>query len=132
MPDQVFDEFDHTQFREEVEQRWGERAYAQSDRWWRSMSQEDRSAFQAEHAGIAADYGRLAEAGLAADSAEAQEVAARHVAWLAKPMRGDVSFEYVTGLGDMYVADPRFAANYPGYAEFVRDAMRAYAEANLR
>jgi hypothetical protein len=40
---------------------------------------------------------------------------------------------YVTGLGEMYVADPRFAANYGGAdgAAFVRDALRIYAEANL-
>jgi hypothetical protein len=40
---------------------------------------------------------------------------------------------YVIGLGEMYVADPRFAANYGGQAgaELVRDALRAYAEANL-
>ncbi len=41
--------------------------------------------------------------------------------------------EYFTGLGDMYVADPRFAKNYGGEAgaTFVRDAMHAFAEANL-
>lgn len=27
----------------------------------------------------------------------------------------------------MYVADPRFAANYGGHAEFVRDALYAFA-----
>ena len=36
------------------------------------------------------------------------------------------------GLGEMYVADPRFSANYdrirPGLSEFVRDAIRANAE----
>ena len=45
---------------------------------------------------------------------------------------GDVK-GYVTGLGEMYVADPRFAANYGGEpgATFVRDALRVYAEENL-
>ena len=41
---------------------------------------------------------------------------------------------YLTGLGEMYVADPRFAANYDQYAAgtaaFVRDAMVIYAERN--
>lgn len=39
----------------------------------------------------------------------------------------------MTGLGDMYVADPRFGANYGGTAgaEFVRDALRAYADTHL-
>jgi hypothetical protein len=33
----------------------------------------------------------------------------------------------------MYVADPRFGKNYGGVegATFVRDALRAYADANL-
>ena len=41
--------------------------------------------------------------------------------------------EYFTGLGELYVADPRFGANYGGQAgaEFVRDAMAIYAERNL-
>ncbi len=40
---------------------------------------------------------------------------------------------YVTGLGEMYVADPRFAANYGGDAgaAFVRDALRTYAAEHL-
>ena len=35
------------------------------------------------------------------------------------------------GLGELYVADERFAANYGGQAgaEFVRDALRIYADA---
>ncbi len=45
--------------------------------------------------------------------------------------------EYSLGLGEMYGADPRFGANYATAdggtrgAEFVRDALRIYAEANL-
>ena len=45
---------------------------------------------------------------------------------------GDVK-GYVIGLGEMYVADERFGANYGGEAgaAFVRDALRVYAGANL-
>lgn len=45
---------------------------------------------------------------------------------------GDVA-GYVRGLGELYVGDPRFAANYGGQAgaEFVRDALAAYADAHL-
>src|SRR5699024_8241455 len=35
MAENIFDGFDHTEYREEVEQRWGADAYAKSDRWWR-------------------------------------------------------------------------------------------------
>ena len=41
---------------------------------------------------------------------------------------------YLTGLGEMYVADPRFAGNYDKYgagtAAFVHDAMAICAERN--
>ena len=38
MASDMFDGFDHTQYREEVEQRWGKQAYgARSDRWWRGL-----------------------------------------------------------------------------------------------
>lgn len=43
--------------------------------------------------------------------------------------------QYVTGLGEMYVSDPRFTANYgrhgTGTAVYVRDAMKVYAQRNL-
>ena len=40
---------------------------------------------------------------------------------------------YVLGLADMYVEDPRFAANYGGVegAGFVRAALRSFAEKYL-
>ncbi len=126
MADEVFEEFDHTQYREEVEQRWGKQAYDDSDRWWRSLSDEEKKGFQQEQVAVATAYGEVAGSGAAPDSDEAQAVTARHVAWLSGPTT--VTPEYLIGLGEMYVADPRFAANYPGYAEFVRDAMRVYAE----
>src|SRR5690606_41268566 len=97
--------------------------------------------------GKASDLGRdwsaAAERGMAPDSDEAQALAERHVEWLsgipgtpaARP-GGDVK-AYVIGLGEMYVADPRFGANYAtsaggsAGAEFVRDALRIHAEAQL-
>lgn len=128
MAEETFEEFDHTQYREEVEQRWGAEAYAQGDRWWRGMSESDRAAYQAESKAISAAYGELAAAGAAPDSAQAAQVVRRHVAWLERgPMHEPVTREYCSGLGELYVADPRFGANYPGYVEYVRDAMRAYA-----
>ncbi|HJB63588.1 MAG TPA: TipAS antibiotic-recognition domain-containing protein, partial [Candidatus Microbacterium pullistercoris] len=59
----------------------------------------------------------------------------RHVAWL-RGMPGTPAEDpaevvgYVRGLGDMYVADPRFGKNYggPEGAAFVRDALHAWAE----
>ncbi|WP_261167252.1 MerR family transcriptional regulator [Microbacterium sp. Marseille-Q6965] len=142
MAEQMFDGFDHTQYKEEVENRWGAEAYAAGDRWWRSLSAEDKEAWQRRTADLGRDWIALAESGAAPDSPEAQELARRHVEWLSgvpgtPAASGGDAKAYVIGLGEMYVADPRFGTHYAtseggtAGAEFVRDALRVYAEANL-
>lgn len=139
MAENMFDGFDHTQYKDEVEQRWGEKAYADSDRWWRSLSADDKAAWQRRVAELSRDWTAAADAGEPADGEAAQRLARRHVEWLtavpgtpAATADGDVR-GYVLGLADMYVADPRFAANYGGEqgATFVRDALRVYAQRDL-
>lgn len=143
MAENMFDGFDHTQYKEEVEQRWGRKAYADSDRWWRGMSDAERAEWQQRVSDLGRDWIAAAESGIDPASAEAQDIARRHVEWLtgipgtpAAVPGGDVK-AYVIGLGDMYVADPRFGANYATSAggtvgaEFVRDALRVYAESAL-
>lgn len=142
MAKDMLDGFDHTQYREEVEQRWGREAYADSDRWWRGMSAQERGDWQQISAQLGRDWIALAESGVSPTAPEAQDVARRHVEWLSgipgtPAERGEGIREYVIGLGEMYVADPRFGANYATSsggthgAEFVRDALHTYAEANL-
>lgn len=143
MAENMFDGFDHTRYREEVEQRWGRKTYADSDRWWRGMTDAERADWQQRVSDLGRDWIAAAESGLDPASAEAQDVARRHVEWLtgipgtpAAASGGDVK-AYVLGLGEMYVADPRFGANYATSAggtqgaEFVRDALRVYADGNL-
>ncbi|MEJ1089493.1 MerR family transcriptional regulator [Microbacterium sp. Mu-80] len=143
MAESMFDGFDHTQYKDEVESRWGKKAYADSDRWWRGMSADERTAWQQRVADLGADWIAAAERSVDPASDEAQALARRHVDWLtgipgtpAHRPDGDVK-GYVLGLGEMYVADPRFGANYAtseggtAGAEFVRDALRIYAEGNL-
>jgi len=139
MAEKMFDGFDHTQYRDEVEQRWGADAYAAGDAWWRGMSADEKAAWQQRTADLGAAWMDAAARGIAPDGDEAQALAARHVAWLtgipgtpAASADGDTA-GYVTGLADMYVADPRFAKNYGGAAgaEFVRAALHRYAATNL-
>ncbi|MFJ4172961.1 MerR family transcriptional regulator [Microbacterium sp. NPDC089696] len=143
MAENMFDGFDHTQYKDEVEQRWGRKAYADGDRWWRSMTDAERADWQQRVSDLGRDWIAAAESGVDPASAAAQEVARRHVEWLtgvpgtpASVPGGDVK-AYVIGLGEMYVADPRFGANYATSrggthgAEFVRDALRVYADAHL-
>lgn len=132
MAEKMFDGFDHTQYREEVEQRWGADAYERSDRWWRGMSDDERADWKALTADLGRDWTEAAKRGIDPRSEEAQALADRHIAWLRSipgtPGRGsaDELAQYVRGLEDMYVDDPRFAANYGGAAgaEFVRAALR--------
>ena len=125
----MFEGFDHTRYREEVEQRWGADAYRRSDRWWRGLGEEGRVEWQAKVAQLSADWVAAAEHGEDPEGETARGLARRHVDGLAEgPGRpGDLE-AYVTGLAEMYVADERFAANYGGEAgaTFVRDALLAY------
>ncbi|RZQ65120.1 MerR family transcriptional regulator [Amycolatopsis suaedae] len=133
MAEEAFAGFDHTRYEEEVVRRWGRDAYERGDNWWRSLSAEERKAFQDEGTSIAVDFGAALRAGEPADGEVAQALAGRQHRWLSQTV--EVSKEYFAGLGEMYVADPRFTEVYDkhekGAAEFVRDAMKVYAERNL-
>ncbi|MFE7128855.1 TipAS antibiotic-recognition domain-containing protein [Streptomyces sp. NPDC057617] len=133
MAEEVLDGFDHTRYEQEVTERWGREAYEKGDRWWRSLSEQERKEFQDRHETIARDWGRAKEAGLAPDSDEAQDIARRHCAWLSVTV--ETTKSYVIGVTKMYVDDERFTAAYDKYrkgtAVLVRDAMKVYAERHL-
>ena len=132
MTDDVFGGFDHTRYETEVTERWGADAYRRSSEWWSGLSEAERREFQQRHLDIARDYGDAHAAGLAADSPQVQAIAQRHRDWLA--VTTTPTKEYLTNIGEMYVDDDRFRANYDthgeGTAELVRDALRAWAERN--
>ena len=139
MAQNMFDGFDHTQYKEEVEERWGADAYASSDRWWRGLGKQGQQALKQRVADLSRDWSEAALRGEDPRSSTASVLARRHVEWLrgvggtpASMLGGDLK-GYVLGLADMYVADERFAANYGGVegATFVRDALRHYVETEL-
>lgn len=133
---EVFDGFDHTQYKDEVIERWGEQSYADSDRWWRSLSDAEKQEIQQTQRGIAHDFCRAYEAGLTPDSDEVQAITERHYRWVGMGAQRKPSAGYFAGLGELYVSDDRFRANYEegdsGTPEFIRDAMVVYAERNLQ
>lgn len=139
MAEEMFDGFDHTRYKDEVEQRWGKDAYARSDSWWRGLSAAQKEEFGRVAGALIADWQDAAARGIDPEGDEAQALAQRQFEWLrgipGTPGGGAAgpTKEYFVGLGEMYVADPRFAKNYGGEAgaTFVRDAMRAYAEREL-
>ncbi len=134
MAEEMFDGFDHTQYKQEVEARWGQAAYADSDRWWRGLGPDGQQAFAAEHVEIAAGWAELRDSGAPVDGPDAQALARRHHAWIAAGWGNRApDADQLAGLAEMYVADERFAANYGGVqgATYVRDALTHFAITEL-
>lgn len=136
MADEVFDGFDHTQYKDEVVERWGREVYESGDRWWRALSNAQKDELKREQLAIGAAFGTALAAGRTPDSDEVQAITQRQYEWITIGWQGKrPTAEQFAGLGQMYVDDPRFMANYDkhggGTAAFVRDAMKTYAERNL-
>ncbi|MEO6115485.1 MAG: MerR family transcriptional regulator [Pseudolysinimonas sp.] len=139
MPHAMFDGFDHTVFKDEVEEKWGREAYAKGDSWWRDKSDAEKAEWKAASAALQAEWAETATSGADPAGEVGQALARRQFEALAgipgTPgySTGGPTREYFIGLGELYVEDARFAANYGGAenAAFVRDAMRVYAEREL-
>ncbi|MBP2473735.1 DNA-binding transcriptional MerR regulator [Crossiella equi] len=136
MAAEVFDGFDHTRYEEEVTRRWGKETYARGDRWWRELGEDGRRAHFREQEEIATALAAAAASGKDAGDAEVQAVVARHYEWVVAGWQGRrPTAAQFAGIGELYVADERFTRNYEqfgaGTAEFIRDAMRVYAEREL-
>lgn len=119
-------------YKDEVIARWGQDAFNESNQWWKNMSADRQHQFTADVESLNLEWVGAVESGIEPSSAAAQEIARKHVAWLASipgtPAHNgtqEATRRYVVGLAHMYPADPRFAANYGGVdgAMFVRDAL---------
>ncbi|MEU2564104.1 MerR family transcriptional regulator [Streptomyces longispororuber] len=128
---EVFGDADPDRYEEEAQRRWGgTEAYAASRRRTAAYTKEDwkrlRDAFDALHARMA----DLLAAGVPAGSPRAMDVAEEHRRFISDHYYA-CTYEIHAGLGELYVADPRFTATYeaikPGLARYMRDAMKANA-----
>ena len=63
MAETMFEGFDHAEYRDEVEQRWGAKAAAASEAWWSGLSDANRHSWQAEVEALNADWRAAFEAG---------------------------------------------------------------------
>ena len=129
---EVFGDFNPEDHTEEAEQRWGGTdAYRQSQRRVSKYTKDDWLKIKAEHNEVAANLAALFESGASPDSEEAMAAAEAHRQHISR-WYYDCSHEIHRGLGEMYVSDESFRANYdvlaPGLSEFIRDAARANAE----
>jgi hypothetical protein len=128
---ELFGENDPEQYAAEVEQRWGStEAYRQSAQRTARYTKADWERIKAEAAANTEGFAAAFTAGVPASDGRAMDLAEAHRQHISRWFY-DCSIEIHQGLGDMYVADPRFTANYdgehPGLAVYVRDAMYANA-----
>jgi len=116
----------------EASERWPDQ-YAESQRrLWKLTDAQKRELF----AKTEQNHQRLAKlflAGESNDSPVVQAAIADHYDWVSAFWTPNKA-AYIA-LGEMYVADSRFAANYDKYAAglaaFMKDAMAIWAEQNL-
>lgn len=129
---EMFEGFQNDPYAAEAEQRWPNQ-YAESQRRLKSMSKAEQQALFDAGNQTHVELAKLFTAGAEFADAEVQTLIAKHYAWVNAFWTPDRT-AYIA-LGEMYVADSRFAANYeklaPGLAAFMRDSMRVWAEANL-
>jgi DNA-binding transcriptional MerR regulator len=127
----LFEGFDPAAHEAEAEERWGDtEAFAESRRRTKRYTPDDWKRHAAEQAAVYADAAALMEAGKAAASPEAMDVAERHRQLIDR-------WFYPCGaamharLADLYEADARFAANIDksaaGLTPFLAAAIRANA-----
>jgi len=114
----------------EARDRWGAMA-AESQHRVRQMSKAQWQTVKQEGDAVTRLMAELM--GRPVSAPEVQAAMARQHAWIENFY--PCSAQVFRGLGQMYVDDPRFTANYdkyrPGLAVFMRDAMAYYAEHSL-
>ena len=128
---EVFGDFDPKVHEAEVKERWGDTdAYAESSRRAARYTKDDWRAIKAESGAVTTELGAALAAGAAPGDPSVQALVDRHRDVIDRWFY-PCSIEMQASLGEMYVADPRFAATYervqPGLATFVRDAIRVRA-----
>jgi MerR family transcriptional regulator, thiopeptide resistance regulator len=129
---EVFGDFTPEAHTEETEERWGDTyAYRQSQRRVSNYTKEDWLKIKTEQGEIQENLAALFESGATPESEEAMDAVEAHRLHISR-WYYDCSHEIHRGLGEMYVSEDRFRANYdelaPGLSEFIRDAVCANAE----
>lgn len=126
----MFDGFDPADHEAEVQQRWGgTEAYRESARRTQKYGKPEWEAIRTESEEIYARLGALMQQGAAVTDPAVQAAVEDHRRHLERWFYPCPS-QMHKGLGEMYVADPRFTATLdgkagPGFARFFRDAIAA-------
>jgi DNA-binding transcriptional MerR regulator len=128
---EVFGDFDPAEHEAEARERWGDtEAHRESARRTKRYTKADWQRYKRESAALVQDLAALMDQGVPPKDARAMDAAERHRLQIDRwfyPCSREMHIE----LGCMYVADPRFTANYdaarPGMAKYLCDAIAANA-----
>lgn len=128
----AFDEATVEEYKKEARERWGGTgAYKESERKTAKYTKADWERINAASGDIHRRLAEVMEAGHAPSDSEAQEAVGRWFKHICEYFY-TCTPEIFKGLGEMYVADPRFKKVYedikPGLAEFAKDAMTFFAD----
>jgi len=128
---EVFGDFDPDETAQEAEERWGNTdAYKESQRRVARYTKEDWLAIKAEGEDISGRFAEALASGTDPEGEAAMDLAEEHRQYISRWFY-DCGYDIHRGLGDMYVADPRFTATYDaiatGLAAYIRDAIHANA-----
>ncbi len=134
MKDQdYFEGFNESQYEEEAKQRWGKTPqWAESQKKWASYSKEQKEAIKTEGGEITK---RMVgdDPNLSPNDPDVQAAIGDYHVYINKYFY-TCDVEFIRNLADMWVEDPRFAANYErirqGGAAFVREAVHTYCDQN--
>jgi DNA-binding transcriptional MerR regulator len=131
--DGMFEGFDPTDYEDEARERWGNtEAYRESARRAQRYGDAEWADIRREAEEIVHELASLLRAGEPADGERPRGLAERHRRHISRWFY-PCSPEMHRGLGEMYVADERFARNYEreagGLAAYFRDAIVANADA---
>lgn len=117
---------------QEAESRWPEQ-YRESQQNWNSWSEAEQKALLLKSEAITEAIADLYLRGLGCDAEQVQQQIDSHYKWICNFWKPDA--KSYSGLGELYVADPRFAANYEKYAQglsaFMSAAMNVFANREL-
>lgn len=126
---QLFDGFDPAAYEDDVKERWGETAaYQESARRTKGYGKPEWERIKIESTAMYQQLSDLMAAGAAPTDPAVQTAVEAHRQHITRWFY-DCTKEIHRGLGEMYVADPRFTANLDkhrtGFAQFLRDAIAA-------
>src|SRR5688572_26459005 len=124
---EVFGDFDPAEHQPEAERRWGgTEAYRESQRRASQYGKAEWLQLKAEAERINAGLAAAMTSGVPASAPEAMDLAEQHRQHISRWFY-ECTYAIHRGLGEMYVADPRFSAHYeeaaPGLSAYLRDAI---------